>query len=94
MTSNAFLSMRVDGLDARDSRLSNYPRRWNGAPSQEFLVIRHNHKTGEIYAFEEWWKRIEALITRADSARSISGSKPRAFSAASSRFASVMSLRE
>ena len=37
----------VDGLDARDSRLSNYPRRWNGAPSQEFLVIRHNHKTGE-----------------------------------------------
>jgi hypothetical protein len=21
----------------------------------------------EIYAFEEWWKRIEALITRADS---------------------------
>ena len=25
----------VDGLDVRDSRLSNYPRRWNGAPSQE-----------------------------------------------------------
>ena len=24
----------------RDSRLSNYPRRWNGAPSQELLVIR------------------------------------------------------
>jgi putative SOS response-associated peptidase YedK len=37
----------VDGLDARDSRLSNYPRRWNGAPSQEFLVIRQNHRTGE-----------------------------------------------
>jgi putative SOS response-associated peptidase YedK len=37
----------VDGLDVRDSRLSNYPRRWNGAPSQEFLVIRQNHKTGE-----------------------------------------------
>ena len=31
----------------RDSRLSNYPRRWNGAPSQEQLVIRENHKTGE-----------------------------------------------
>jgi putative SOS response-associated peptidase YedK len=31
----------------RDSRLSNYPRRWNGAPSQEFLVIRQNHQTGE-----------------------------------------------
>ena len=37
----------VDGLDVRDSRLSIYPRRWNGAPSQEFLVIRQNHKTGE-----------------------------------------------
>ena len=37
----------VDGLDVRDSRLSNYPRRWNGAPSQEFLVIRQNHDTGE-----------------------------------------------
>ena len=37
----------VDGLGVHDSRLSNYPRRWNGAPSQEFLVIRKNHKTGE-----------------------------------------------
>ena len=37
----------VDGLDIRDSRLSNYPRRWNGAPSQEFLVIRQNHHSGE-----------------------------------------------
>jgi putative SOS response-associated peptidase YedK len=37
----------VDGLDVRDSRLSNYPRRWNGSPSQEFLVIRQNHQSGE-----------------------------------------------
>ena len=37
----------VDGLDVRDSRMSNYPRRWNGAPSQEFQVIRQNHYTGE-----------------------------------------------
>jgi putative SOS response-associated peptidase YedK len=37
----------VDGLDVRDSRLSNYRRRWNGAPSLELLVIRENHKTGE-----------------------------------------------
>jgi putative SOS response-associated peptidase YedK len=37
----------VDGLDMRDSRLSNYPRRWNGAPSQEFLVVRQNHRTVE-----------------------------------------------
>ena len=37
----------VDGLDVRDSRLSNYPRRWNGAPSQELVVVRQNHMTGE-----------------------------------------------
>ena len=37
----------VDGLNVRDSRLDNYPRRWNGAPSQELLVIRQNPKTGE-----------------------------------------------
>jgi putative SOS response-associated peptidase YedK len=38
----------VDGLDVRDSRLHNYPPRWNAAPSQELLVIRRNHKTGEV----------------------------------------------
>ena len=38
----------VDGLEVRDSRVHNYPRRWNGAPSQELLVIRRNHHTGEI----------------------------------------------
>jgi putative SOS response-associated peptidase YedK len=37
----------VDGLDVPDSRLSNIPRRYNGAPSQELLVIRQNHATGE-----------------------------------------------
>ena len=37
----------VDGLNVRDSRLDNYPRRWNGCPSQELLVIRQNPKTGE-----------------------------------------------
>ena len=37
----------VDGLDVRDSRLSNMPRRYNAAPSQELLVIRRNPKTGE-----------------------------------------------
>jgi putative SOS response-associated peptidase YedK len=37
----------VDGLDVRDARLDNYPRRYNGAPSQEFLIIRENHQTGE-----------------------------------------------
>jgi putative SOS response-associated peptidase YedK len=38
----------VDGMNVRDSRLSNYPRRYNGAPSQEFVVIRRNRKTGEV----------------------------------------------
>jgi putative SOS response-associated peptidase YedK len=38
----------VDGLDVRDSRVHNYPPRWNGAPSQDLLVIRRNHKTGEV----------------------------------------------
>ena len=27
---------------------SNYPARWNGAPSQELLAIRRNHHTGEL----------------------------------------------
>src|ERR1700738_1076112 len=34
----------VDGLNVRDSRVHNYPPRWNAAPSQELLVIRRNHK--------------------------------------------------
>jgi len=37
----------VEGLDINDSRLANSPRRYNAAPSQELLVIRQNHKTGE-----------------------------------------------
>jgi putative SOS response-associated peptidase YedK len=38
----------VDGLNMRDSRVHNYPPRWNAAPSQELLVIRRNHMTGEV----------------------------------------------
>ena len=38
----------VDGMDVYDSRFYNYPPRWNGAPSQELLVIRRNHHTGEV----------------------------------------------
>ena len=38
----------LDGMDVRDSRLHNHPPRWNAAPSQELLVIRRNHKIGEI----------------------------------------------
>src|SRR5262249_38903739 len=29
-------------------RMHKYPPRWNGAPSQELLVIPRNHKTGEV----------------------------------------------
>jgi hypothetical protein len=38
----------VDGMNVRDSRVHNYPPRWNGAPSHELLVIRRNHQTGEV----------------------------------------------
>lgn len=38
----------VDGMNVRDSRVHNYPRRWNAAPSQVLLVIRRNQQTGEV----------------------------------------------
>jgi putative SOS response-associated peptidase YedK len=38
----------VDGMNVVDSRVSNYPPRWNAAPSQELLVIRRNHQTGQV----------------------------------------------
>ena len=38
----------VERMNVRDSRVHNYPPRWNGAPSQDLLVIRRNHKTGEV----------------------------------------------
>ena len=38
----------VEGMDVHDSRVHNYPPRWNGAPSQELLVIRRNHQTGPV----------------------------------------------
>jgi putative SOS response-associated peptidase YedK len=37
----------VEGLDVSGSRLGNVRPRYNAAPSQELLVIRQNHKTGE-----------------------------------------------
>jgi hypothetical protein len=30
----------VDEMNVRDSHVHNYPPRWNGAPSQDLLVIR------------------------------------------------------
>jgi putative SOS response-associated peptidase YedK len=38
----------VDGMNVCNSRVHNYPSRWNAAPSQDLLVIRRNHKTGEV----------------------------------------------
>jgi len=38
----------VDGMNVRDSRVHNYPPRWNAAPSQELLGIRRNHRNGEV----------------------------------------------
>jgi putative SOS response-associated peptidase YedK len=37
----------VDGLNVVDSRYANMPPRYNGAPSQDILVIWQNHETGE-----------------------------------------------
>jgi hypothetical protein len=38
----------VEGMNVRDGRVHNYPPRWNAAPSQDLLVIRHNHRMGLI----------------------------------------------
>jgi hypothetical protein len=38
----------VEGMNVRDSRVHSYPPRWNAAPSQDLLVIRRNHRTGEV----------------------------------------------
>jgi putative SOS response-associated peptidase YedK len=37
----------VDGLDLPDTRMTNFPPRFNGAPGQDLLVIRQNPKTAE-----------------------------------------------
>ena len=52
----------VDGMNVRDSRVHNYPPRWNGAPSQELLVIRRNHKTGEVSLDPLRWGLIPVLV--------------------------------
>ena len=39
----------VDGMNVRDGRVHNYPPRWTAASSQELLVIRRNHKIGEVW---------------------------------------------
>jgi putative SOS response-associated peptidase YedK len=39
---------KTRGSALADSRVHNHPPCWNGAPSQDLLVIRRNHKTGEV----------------------------------------------
>jgi putative SOS response-associated peptidase YedK len=46
-SSEPFRLAIVDGLDVIDRRVNNLGPRYNAAPSQELLVIRQNHKTGE-----------------------------------------------
>ena len=48
----------VDGMNVRDTRVHNYPSRWNAAPSQELLVIRRNHQTGEVSLDPLRWRLI------------------------------------
>jgi hypothetical protein len=38
----------VDGRTVHESRVSNYPPRYNAAPNQDLLVIRRNRQTGEV----------------------------------------------
>jgi hypothetical protein len=65
----------VDGMNVRDSRVHNYPPRWNAAPSQELLVIRRNHRSriaqgaakGAIVApgaYVEMRSRIDSVLMR------------------------------
>jgi hypothetical protein len=42
----------VDGMNVRDSRVHNYPPRWNAAPSQELLVIRRKSSDRRSLAAE------------------------------------------
>jgi putative SOS response-associated peptidase YedK len=46
-SSGPFRLAIVEGLDISDSRMGNACPRYNAAPSQDLLVIRENHKTGE-----------------------------------------------
>ena len=50
----------VDGMNVRDSRVHNYLPRWNAAPSQDLLVIRRNHRTGEVSLDPLRWVRDES----------------------------------
>ena len=48
-SSTPFRLAIVEGLGVRNSRVHNYPPRWNGAPSQELLVIRRDQEPQDGY---------------------------------------------
>ena len=54
---------KARGSALADSRVHNYPPRWNGAPSQALLVIRRNHKTGEVSLDRLRWASCPDLFT-------------------------------
>src|SRR6516164_11593331 len=60
----------VEGLNVSDSRLGKIRPRYNGAPSQELLVIRENHKTASARPAKnrpgcEWlWAQAHKRIPR------------------------------
>jgi putative SOS response-associated peptidase YedK len=75
MTPSARTSRRyaiVDGMNVRDSRVRNCPPRWNGAPSQDLLVIRRNHKTGEVSLDPLRWGLISCFIAETPSSKAMS----------------------
>jgi hypothetical protein len=51
----------VDGMNVRDSRVHNYPARWNAAPSQDLLIIRDR----EIQSHNRCARRRKAVLTYA-----------------------------
>src|SRR3954465_15096830 len=68
----------VDGLNVRDSRVHNYPPRWNAAPSQDLLVIRRNHRTGEVSLDPLRWGlfQIGAMTRKVAESRSMANARP------------------
>ena len=72
----------VDGLNVRDSRVHNYPPRWNAAPSRDLLVIRHNHRTAEVSLDPIRWGLIHSkALTVPHSANKRTETSPEASSA-------------
>src|SRR5260370_32192760 len=81
----------VEGLNTPDSRVSRLKPRYNGAPSQELLVIRENHETRQRSLDLLRWGLIphgctdEAGGRQTINAKAETGAKPPTFPAAYDR---------